>query len=238
MEESTDNVDNVEQGIDVIGKGYFQPTQLRLPANMSFSEWMALGTTLKAMEKGVNWWIGDWLNGGERMYGEMYSQALDAKEYQTLANIKYVAGVFPPHKRRANLSFSIHAEIAPLMALDPDMANEILDNAEKLRMTVRDVRYDVKLARTDMERAAGGLLAAIDEESGEADASHKEGENGFAPDVSWLDDLLHIAIDIGSATDDKHLHDIQSRVIRWMVDRNVPFRVTKYKPKEQDNGDI
>jgi hypothetical protein len=43
---------------------------LLLRPGMDFAEWESLGHTLGRMEKAVQWWIGDWLNYGEREYGE------------------------------------------------------------------------------------------------------------------------------------------------------------------------
>jgi hypothetical protein len=52
------------------------------------------------MEKGVKWWLGDWLNFGERKYGETYSQAIDTTghSYQALANAKW-GGRMPRNPR-------------------------------------------------------------------------------------------------------------------------------------------
>ena len=73
--------------------------------------------------------IGDWLVYGEHTYGEMYAQALDATgfSYGTLANQVYVAQRFDFSRRRENLSFSHHQEVA---ALPPEEADELLDRAD------------------------------------------------------------------------------------------------------------
>ena len=48
---------------------------------------------------------GDWLNYGERRYGEMYAQAVGDTGYEnkTLQNAKYVAGVYELSLRSDNL---------------------------------------------------------------------------------------------------------------------------------------
>jgi len=40
--------------------------------------WEAYGKGLRRAEAAIHWIIGDWLNYGERAYGEMYAQALEA----------------------------------------------------------------------------------------------------------------------------------------------------------------
>src|SRR5215471_4465886 len=66
------------------------------------------------MEFSVMWWLGDCLRYGERAYGEKYAQALDATDYayQTIAAAKWVAGRFEISRRRENLTWSHHREVA------------------------------------------------------------------------------------------------------------------------------
>ncbi len=56
------------------------------------------------------WAIGDWLNYGERRYGEMYAQAVDATGYEngTLRDAKWVSGAYELSIRIYNLSFAHH----------------------------------------------------------------------------------------------------------------------------------
>jgi hypothetical protein len=91
-------------------------TGLELPENLSFDEWQGLGERLKGVERSLMWWIGDWLRYGERKYGEMYAQAIDAtdKSYQTIADAKWVAGQFEISDRSENLSWTHHRVLAAL----------------------------------------------------------------------------------------------------------------------------
>lgn len=81
---------------------------------MGFDEWLSVGEMLKAAEKSVLWWIGDWLNYGERTYGETYAQVVNPKEYSngTLRNAKWVAGRIELSRRRDSLPWSHHYEVA------------------------------------------------------------------------------------------------------------------------------
>lgn len=44
---------------------------------------------MRYIEGAVQWWVGDWLNFGERKYGEKYAQGMDATgyAYQTVATV-------------------------------------------------------------------------------------------------------------------------------------------------------
>jgi macrodomain Ter protein organizer (MatP/YcbG family) len=85
------------------------------------------------------WWIGDWVNFGERKYGEEYAQALDATNYDygTLRNQKWVASRFVLSRRHDNLSFSHHQEVA---AMDEEQADKLLSQAEAEGWTRTELR--------------------------------------------------------------------------------------------------
>lgn len=127
---------------------------LILPDDISFEEWERIGTTLDTMGAGLNWWRGDWLNKGEAKFGETYAQAVQetGRSEQTLMNVAWVARVFPMERRREALSWSHHAEVA---ALDPDVADRLLDRAEaenlsksSLRELVREAKKKIPAATT------------------------------------------------------------------------------------------
>src|SRR5690349_21279091 len=84
------------------------------PATMTFEEWQAMGRTLYQIGVSHIWWMGDWLNLGERRFGEMYSQALDLTglAYETLNKYKQVSARVPKDIRQADLSWSHHFAVA------------------------------------------------------------------------------------------------------------------------------
>lgn len=96
--------------------GVITETGLELPPDLTYDEWESVGRTLQRIERSVMWWVGDWLNYGERKYGETYSQALDTTDYayQTLADAAWVASKVEPSVRNENLSWNHHRAIAPL----------------------------------------------------------------------------------------------------------------------------
>lgn len=114
--------------------GRLTETSYTLPENLNIGQWLAIGETLQRMERSVMWWLGDWWRYGERSYGDLATQAAkDALKdktghaYGTIANAAYVAGKFEISRRREDLPFSHHQEVAPL---PPDDADALLVEAE------------------------------------------------------------------------------------------------------------
>jgi N6-adenosine-specific RNA methylase IME4 len=108
----------------------------------SFEAWERIGRKLAYVQGAVMFWIGDFVNYGERKWGERYSQALDATdyEYQTLQNAAYVSRAVDISRRRENLPFSQHAEVA---SLEPDEQEAWLDTAEQEALSVRELRHRI-----------------------------------------------------------------------------------------------
>jgi hypothetical protein len=126
----------------------FQPTALVLPERLPFDAWERLGhDVLRPMARGVQWWIGDWLNYGERRYGEKYAQAIDATgyDYSTLNGMRWVAERIAIVRRRTSLSWAHHREVA---ALEPAAQTRWLRTAEReelSRAALRTALRDAKL---------------------------------------------------------------------------------------------
>lgn len=139
--------------------GAVTPVALELPENLSYDEWEMVGSKLKSIEGSILWWVGDWLNFGERKYGETYSQALDAteKNYQTLADAKWVAGRFGFSFRNENLSWSHHR-----VAAGEENPTRWLDLAEKEGWTKEDLRRQIQLSRRDSRLIEIGTPAFAD----------------------------------------------------------------------------
>lgn len=140
--ESTDLVPTVDVEI-VTSVASLSPTALHFRRDIPFDEWCAVGEQLKKIESGVQWWIGDWLRYGEHAYGETYTQAIEQTDlaYQTLANTVWVAGKIEPSRRRENLSFKHHAEVA---SLDPEEQEALLSEAEVRKWNSMELRTAVK----------------------------------------------------------------------------------------------
>lgn len=131
---------------------------LRPIGNPSFNEWVRCGEFLKNANGAVHFWIGDWMNYGERQWGEMYAQAIDETGYSygTLANDKWVTACIEPSRRRESLSFAHHQEVADLMPEDQEkmltMAVEQGMNSKDFRIAVRSYKLRLDLPElTDEE---------------------------------------------------------------------------------------
>jgi len=114
-------------------------TSLVIQKDISFDEWMRIGNFLKQVNKCVLWWLGDWLNFGEHKYGEKYSQALDETDYSysSLSGASWVCNKIEICRRRQNLSWGHHAEVAAL----PEKKQEFfLDKALDVKLSVMGLR--------------------------------------------------------------------------------------------------
>lgn len=139
------------------------PVSLKIVESATFDQWIEIGDYLKRIAKGMQFWVGDWLNFGERKYGEMYSQALEMFDYEygTLTNVKFVATAIESSRRRDNLSYSIHQAVA---GLEPKDQDKLLDLAEKNGLSVLEVRNKVralKYAQLDTPKTPKGKYGTI-----------------------------------------------------------------------------
>ena len=138
----------VEIGKGAIDKQQFELKSVALVVHgmPEFQTWEKAGKALKYMGGSVQWWLGDWINYGEGVYGEKYSQALDATdyEYDTLKHVAYVANRIEMGRRRLNLSWSHHQEVAPL---EPEKQDHWLDMAEKKGWTRNELRRHIREAK-------------------------------------------------------------------------------------------
>lgn len=114
--------------------------------NLGLSAWNEAGRRLGSIGRGIGWWIGDWLLYGNRRFGERYARArrITGYDVQTLMNMVYVASRFEPSRRRQGLSFSHHAELAPL---DLEAQERWLSQAEAERFSVRCLREELRRER-------------------------------------------------------------------------------------------
>lgn len=113
------------------------------------------GRKLGTISRGSQWWLADWMVYGSARWGEKYVMAARVTGYDshTLRNMAYVARSVDSSRRRDNLSWSHHAEVS---ALDPDEQDAWLDLASKERMSVSDLRIELRTARRQTDDATFG----------------------------------------------------------------------------------
>src|SRR3954454_16674794 len=144
MQQACVEVTETPRGMDVAIS--MTPTAWAVAGDLSLLEWSQSGRRLGIIGRGTGWWIGDWVNYGNARFGERYVRAARITGYdvQTLMNMVYVASRFDVSRRRPNLSWSHHAELA---ALDPADQDHWLSRAEAERLSVRSLREEVRRAR-------------------------------------------------------------------------------------------
>lgn len=141
--------------------GVVTETALTLPEGLDLDDWTAAGAMLGRIGRACQWWIGDWLNYGERRYGETYAQGIEATgyEYQTVAQMAWVAGKVELSRRRESLSWSHHVEVA---ALDPAEQDRWLDRAEAEGWARNELRREIKApSLLDPPSPAAGTYATV-----------------------------------------------------------------------------
>ena len=135
-----------------IDRQYFdlRKTGLIVKGSPSFVKWEDMGKIIRMMEGAVLWWWGDWINYGEKQYGEMYSQALDESdyEYQTLRNAVWVAGRIEMSRRLDNLSWGHHQMVA---ALEPEQQDKWLALAVLENWSGHTLRKMLKVSEKEKE---------------------------------------------------------------------------------------
>lgn len=132
-----------ENGQLVSPKCKFNKSGLEIDQAISYNEWFELGGFLKKVEGAVQFWIGDWINFGEKNFGEKYTQALEATDYEygTLRNFTYTAKMVDLSRRHDNLTFQHHTEV---IKLEPEKQKEFLDLAEENEWSSRELKQKIQ----------------------------------------------------------------------------------------------
>jgi len=122
--------------------------------------WLATGRRLGAIGRCSQWWIGDWIRYGTSRWGERYAEAARVTGYDvaSLRNMAWVASQFDLSLRSDKLTWSLHFLLAPL---EPDEQKRWLDHALEERLSVADLRVELRAAQGAVGKAeAAGELAA------------------------------------------------------------------------------
>ncbi len=110
---------------------------------LDLAAWTAAGRRLGAIGRCGQWGIGDWIRYGNARFGERYSRAARITGYdaQTLMNMVYVSSRYEVSRRRENLSWSHHETLA---SLDPDAQDRWLDRVTSERLSIADLRLELR----------------------------------------------------------------------------------------------
>lgn len=119
---------------------------LQIPHDLEFDAWEHAGRQLAGIVDSSAWWLGDWLVYGKDNYADRYERGIRAAglKYQTLRNYAWVSRRFDLARRRSQLSFQHHAEVASLPVEDQD---RWLDVAAREGLTTRQLRTAIQNER-------------------------------------------------------------------------------------------
>lgn len=81
---------------------------------LTLEQYGQMGAMFGQAEQDIIWLIGDWLNCGEKIYGDDFHQIAEDVGLQpaTLSNRRAICARIPPSRRRKGVVFSTHAEVA------------------------------------------------------------------------------------------------------------------------------
>lgn len=139
----------------------YEARRLVITADLTSAQWESVGYAIQHMHDHSPWFLGDWWLYGERKWGEAAAQAAPTGyKAKTLQNAAFVCDRIPYERRRDTLSFGHHASVA---ALEPSVADALLDEAENEGYTVSQLRAEVRAlkvskATTNLERLANLML--------------------------------------------------------------------------------
>jgi hypothetical protein len=136
---------------DEAGDVHVSATGWTATAGMGRRRWVEYGRRIARAGSGTNWWLGDWLRFGNREYGDKYSLASRITGYdeQTLMNYVYVSSHVALPERRADVSWSHHAELAKLSQGE---RSRWLQRVSDQSLSVADLRSELRAARAVLAR--------------------------------------------------------------------------------------
>lgn len=150
------NDEAIQLMLDLEKSGALDEVSLTLTdPDMRYDTWEALGRFLGSLDRRARWYIGDWLVFGEALFGEAASQGVEATQKEryseaervtgldhgTLLNIRSICAKVAKSRRRPELGFWIHAEVAPL---EPAEQIEWLDKAVAEGWTRNQLREAIR----------------------------------------------------------------------------------------------
>jgi hypothetical protein len=133
----------------IVGEGFvyssfkFHENGLEPIGDPTMQDWLTCGRFIYQSSKSIHFVIGDWLAFGEFKWRDSYREAvaLTGFKYQTLADDKWVSSRIELSRRRDNLSFEHHKEVAKL---PDDQQEELLSYAEDKQLNRDDFRKVVR----------------------------------------------------------------------------------------------
>jgi len=127
----------------------YRATHLVVDKAITFDEWMDAWGILKRQHQSINFWVGDFLCGGEDRWPEEWAQAVDGHAVDLYRGAMWVCRKIPPERRREAVSFSAHKEIAGLEPAEQDRWLKLIeDNGWTIRQ-LQEARAKEKAAKSN-----------------------------------------------------------------------------------------
>lgn len=132
-----------ESGNIVFGSFTLTSLGFEMPSDVSLDEYGNLGDLLFQLEGSLQWLIGDYAVHAKEGtdYGETYTELLEKydRSYSTISKWKMTCEKIPFFRRRKNLGWSHHTEIAQAELTD-EQRWDLLDLCDKNEWSVRKLR--------------------------------------------------------------------------------------------------
>jgi hypothetical protein len=137
--------------------------------DLSYEEWENIGFEMARFNKSWQWCIGDWINYGEKKYGETYKAAIEATglSYGLATTVASVCKEFESSRRR-ELSFTHNSEV---QSLERERQDELLARAEAEQWPASSVRKEVRAIKVSNGEPANDIY---EEKKGEEQSASKE----------------------------------------------------------------
>jgi hypothetical protein len=131
-------------------------TGIEFHEELSFEEWEALGQKLAPVGKSIGFIIGDWINYGEKRWGDKYEEAMmrTGMAYQTLRIYAHVARRVQLFARTNKLDFVHHLVVAKIK--NPEEQQHWLQMAVKHKLGKRRLQKSINFGRLATEQEVAG----------------------------------------------------------------------------------
>lgn len=140
----------------------YTPLGMEIPEDLSLDGWASIGKKLTRASHILQWLLGDWAAFGERKYGQLKEFSdLNELDYGYLRNMAWVSSKIPVSRRRADLDWSFHQEVA---ALPPQEQDRWLESAQVEGISKAELRSRIRLAKGDrcaLDRDGPAIKSAL-----------------------------------------------------------------------------
>lgn len=155
--------------------GWISSTALAIDRELPLEKYTALGALLGKVGTAVKFWVGDFLVYGEKVYGEEAAQASEALNLSEdgRAECFRVSLAISPACRRPGLSWWHHRQVSAKW-ISPQQRDELLDRAEREKLTTRELEAIVRDLRALGSDSRGATESSCDDVADEAARSLRE----------------------------------------------------------------